>query len=50
VGILVGSVVLFLFRRVVQDHKPITLREDVPKMPNPQQLAYLEQEMQRTGR
>jgi amino acid transporter len=49
-GILVGSVLLFVFRRVVQDHKPITLREEVPKMPNPQQLAYLEQEMQRTAR
>jgi amino acid transporter len=33
VGILVGSVVLYLFRRVVQDREPIHLREETPKLP-----------------
>jgi amino acid transporter len=33
VGVLVGSVVLYLFRRVVQDRQPIHLREETPKLP-----------------
>src|SRR5207249_10742213 len=33
VGILVGSVLLFFFRRVVQDKHPIHLREETPKLP-----------------
>ncbi len=33
VGVLAFSIVLFLYRRVVQDRKPITLREETPKMP-----------------
>jgi len=33
VGILVGSVLLYIFRRVVQDKQPIHLREETPKMP-----------------
>jgi amino acid transporter len=33
VGILVGSVILYIFRRVVQDRQPIHLREETPKLP-----------------
>jgi amino acid transporter len=33
VGVLAFSIVLFLYRRVVQDHKPITLREETPSVP-----------------
>jgi amino acid transporter len=33
VGILVGSVLLYIFRRVVQDKQPIHLREETPKLP-----------------
>ena len=33
VGILVGSVVLYIFRRAVQDRQPIHLREETPKLP-----------------
>lgn len=32
-GILGASVLLFLYRRVVQDKKPITFREETPTMP-----------------
>jgi len=34
VGILVGSVLLYIFRRVVQDKQPIHLREETPKLPD----------------
>jgi amino acid transporter len=33
-GILAISVVLFVYRRVVQDRKPLTWREETPKMPD----------------
>jgi hypothetical protein len=33
VGVLAASVVLFIFRRVVQDHEPIHFREVTPTMP-----------------
>ncbi|MDQ3895044.1 MAG: APC family permease [Actinomycetota bacterium] len=33
VGVLLFSIVLFLFRRVVQDRQPITLREETPAEP-----------------
>jgi hypothetical protein len=33
VGILVGSVLLYTYRRVVQDKQPIHLREETPTMP-----------------
>jgi amino acid transporter len=39
VGILVGSVLLYIFRRVVQDKQPIHLREETPKMPDEQVAA-----------
>jgi amino acid transporter len=44
VGVLVGSVILYLFRRIVQDKARVTLREQVPAMPSPEQMALLEQE------
>jgi amino acid transporter len=33
IGVLAVSVVLFAFRRLVQDRKPIRLREETPKLP-----------------
>ena len=33
IGVLAVSVVLFAFRRLVQDGKRITLREETPKLP-----------------
>jgi amino acid transporter len=44
VGVLVGSVLLFFFRRLVQDRSPITFREQVPDMPSPEQMRLLAEE------
>ncbi|MDQ3866520.1 MAG: APC family permease [Actinomycetota bacterium] len=33
IGVLLFSIVLFFFRRSVQDHKPIALREETPELP-----------------
>jgi len=33
VGVLAFSIVLFAYRRVVQDKQPIRLREETPQMP-----------------
>jgi amino acid transporter len=44
VGVLIGSVILYLFRRIVQDKSRVTLREQVPDMPSPEQMALLAQE------
>ena len=44
VGVLVGSVLLFFYRRVVQDRSRITFREEVPDMPSAAQMALLQQE------
>ena len=33
IGVLVGSVILFVFRRIVQDKESVHLREDPPTMP-----------------
>jgi amino acid transporter len=44
VGVLIGSVVLFFYRRLVQDHSKVTLREAVPTEPSPEQMALLRQE------
>ena len=49
VGVLVGSVVLFFFRRIIQDHKRVTFREEAADMPSPAQMALLEQEVAHTG-
>jgi amino acid transporter len=44
VGVLVGSVLLFFYRRVVQDKAKITFREEVPAEPSAEQMALLTQE------
>ena len=44
VGVLAGSVVLFLYRRIVQDKEKVTFREEVPTEPSPEQLALLREE------
>ena len=44
VAVLAGSVVLYAYRRIVQDKSRITLREQVPQMPTPQQMVLLNQE------
>ncbi len=44
VGVLVGSVVLYFYRRIVQDKSHVTFREEVPDMPSPEQMALLGQE------
>ena len=33
VGILAASILLFIFRRVVQDRQPVHFREETPTMP-----------------
>jgi amino acid transporter len=44
-GVLVASVLLYFYRRVVQDKAKITFRDrDVPKMPNEEQMALLREE------
>jgi amino acid transporter len=44
VGVLVGSVLLFFYRRIVQDKSHVTFREQVPAMPSPEQMALLSEE------
>jgi amino acid transporter len=44
VGVLVGSVLLFFYRRIVQDKQRVTFREEVPDMPSAEQMALLRQE------
>ncbi|HUB39473.1 MAG TPA: APC family permease [Streptosporangiaceae bacterium] len=44
VGVLVASVLLFFFRRLVQDKARITFREQVPAEPTAEQMALLRQE------
>jgi amino acid transporter len=41
VGVLLGSVLLFGYRRIVQDKARITFREQIPEMPTPEQMALL---------
>jgi amino acid transporter len=41
VGILVASLLLFVYRRVVEDREPVHMREDVPQMPEGEELALL---------
>lgn len=43
-GVLVGSLLLFFFRRLVQDKKPITFREPTAVMPSEAQMALLQEE------
>jgi amino acid transporter len=45
-GVLVASVLLFFYRRAVQDRKPITFRDlDVPTMPSEDQMRLLREEV-----
>jgi len=45
VGVLVAAVLLFFYRRAVQDKAKITFRDrDVPTMPTPEQMALLHEE------
>jgi DNA-binding transcriptional regulator of glucitol operon len=44
VGVLFGSVLLYAYRRIVQDKSRITFREEVPAMPSPEQMALLRAE------
>lgn len=44
VAVLLGSVVLYAYRRIVQDKSRITFREEVPQMPTAQQMVLLNQE------
>jgi amino acid transporter len=41
IGVLIGSLILFAFRRIVQDGEGIHMREDVPQMPEGEELAAL---------
>jgi hypothetical protein len=41
VGILFGSLLLYFFRRVVQDKEKIHWREDTPAVPDAAELAEL---------
>ena len=40
----VSSVVLFFYRRIVQDKARVTFREEVPAEPTPEQMALLREE------
>jgi amino acid transporter len=44
VGVLVASVLLYFYRRIVQDKSKVTFREDVPQMPSAEQMALLREE------
>ena len=44
VGVLVASVLLFFYRRIVQDKARVTFREEVPEMPSAAQMALLREE------
>jgi amino acid transporter len=45
VGVLLISVLLYIYRRAVQDHLPIRWREEAPAMPTAEQQAALEAEL-----
>jgi amino acid transporter len=46
VGVLVASVLLFFYRRIVQDRKPLTFRdENVPTVPSEDQMRLLREEV-----
>jgi amino acid transporter len=45
-GVLIASVLLYFYRRVVQDRAKITFRDrDVPTMPNAEQMRLLQEEV-----
>jgi amino acid transporter len=47
-SVLAVSLLLFLFRRIVQDKETPHWREETPEMPDPELAALLEQEMRTT--
>jgi amino acid transporter len=44
VAVLIGSVILYAYRRIVQDKSRITFREEVPQLPTAEQMVLLNQE------
>jgi amino acid transporter len=44
VGVLVASVLLYFYRRIVQDKQKVNFREEVPTEPSPEQMALLREE------
>jgi amino acid transporter len=44
VGVLVVAVLLYFYRRIVQDKSRVTFREQVPTEPSPEQMALLREE------
>ena len=44
VAVLVGSVLLYFYRRIVQDKQKVTFREEVPAEPSAEQMALLREE------
>ena len=45
IGVLIAAVLLYFYRRAVQDKAKITFRDrDVPTMPNEEQMALLREE------
>jgi hypothetical protein len=44
VGVLVASVLLYFYRRIVQDKEKVNFREEVPAEPSPEQMALLREE------
>jgi amino acid transporter len=44
VAVLIGSVILYAYRRIVQDKSRITFREEVPQTPTAEQMVLLNQE------
>ncbi|HEX3308268.1 MAG TPA: amino acid permease, partial [Streptosporangiaceae bacterium] len=44
VGVLIASVLLYFYRRIVQDKSKVTFREEVPQMPSAEQMALLREE------
>jgi hypothetical protein len=41
IGVLIGSLVLFVWRHVVQDKEGVRMREEVPQMPDAEEQAAL---------
>ena len=42
-SVLAISIVLFFYRRLVQDRQPVRLREDAPSMPDARQQALIDE-------
>jgi hypothetical protein len=44
IGVLVVAVLLYFYRRLVQDKSRVVFREQVPAQPSPEQMALLREE------